>query len=402
MELFLQFGWGMIEHSRQLIQDWGGGTVILSPRDLVPEQLLRYAKTLPRIGGTALVDPQFYLPHADHERLRSHAYWPSEYDSDPFWTGIGVEHLLRKILDLNHTLACPSIILPGTLAESISDDWLARQSTVIDVARRMCDGSDNLIATIALSEGALSSADQVHQVLEAANKWKTDAFYVICEHPRGDYLVTDPNWLSNVDDLVAGLRLKRKKVILGYSQHQMLIAAAGSVTAIASGTWMNVRSFPPEKFRLQYDEEFKRSPAIWYYSPQALSEFTLPFLDLAKRQGVLGLMAAQTLFDSQYGDKVFSGPQPSSSGFAQPDAFRHYLQCLRSQAINARRPTFDATVDHHSRALEQAASVLDRLHSQGVKGQLRDFRAIVDVNDAALQVLKTDRGSILRREWKNL
>ena len=32
MELFLQFGYGMMEHCRVLLSAWGGGTTILSPQ----------------------------------------------------------------------------------------------------------------------------------------------------------------------------------------------------------------------------------------------------------------------------------------------------------------------------------------------------------------------------------
>ncbi len=39
MNLYLQLGHGMMEHCRHLISRWGGGTVILSPRDLSPDQL---------------------------------------------------------------------------------------------------------------------------------------------------------------------------------------------------------------------------------------------------------------------------------------------------------------------------------------------------------------------------
>ena len=66
------------------------------------------------------------------------------------------------------------------------------------------------------------------------------------------------------------------EVILGYCTHQMLVAGAAKVSAIASGTWMNVRSFPPEKFKAVYEEEI-RQRATWYYCPQALSDIRSPF-----------------------------------------------------------------------------------------------------------------------------
>ncbi len=402
MELYLQFGWGMMEHSRQLIQDWGGGTVILSPRDLRPDQLAPYSQSIHKIGGRILLDPQFYLPHADHERLRSHVYWPADYESIAFWTGEGIKRLLSRLFNLNRSLNCDEIILPGMHADQINDDWLGRQSAIIDLGRQASNDSDQLIATIALGEDVVRDADQVHDLLTAAEKWNITSYYLICEHPDGEYLVRDPNWLANVVDLIAGLRLKHNKVILGYSQHQMLIAAAAAVNVVASGTWMNVRSFPPEKFRLQYDDEFKPPPSIWYYSPQALSEFTLPFLDLAQRQNVLDLIAVSDSHVGKYASTLFSGKRPSAVGFRQQSAFRHYLQCLRDQCIAASRATFEESADHHARLLESASNILERLHSAGVKGQLRDFGSIVEINDAALQVLKSDRGLMLRRAWARL
>ncbi len=70
----------------------------------------------------------------------------------------------------------------------------------------------------------------------------------------------------------------------------MLIASVAKVDAIASGTWMNLRSFPPAKFRASYDDEIKQR-AIWYYCPQALSEYKLFYLDIAKKLGKLTLLA---------------------------------------------------------------------------------------------------------------
>lgn len=79
--------------------------------------------------------------------------------------------------------------------------------------------------------------------------WETPGYHIVCENRNGNYLVTDPNWLANVIDLAAGLRLRGAAVALGYCDQQLLIASIAKVNAIASGTWMNARSFPPEKFQ---------------------------------------------------------------------------------------------------------------------------------------------------------
>ncbi len=400
MELHLQFGYGMMDHCRALLNAWDGGTVILSPRDLKPRQLERLAQEIAE-GPKAevLLDPQFYLPYADHERLTSHEFWPSDYNSDGFWFGADLRRLLGKLVNLNTALKCSAFILPGLFAEKVDDDWLGRQSLVIDEVEAMTELP--LFATVALGADAAKSDESIDEVLEAAEGWKVGGIYLVCEHPRGDYLVTDPSWLANVLDLVAGLRMKDKQVIVGYCNHQMLPLACVGATAMASGTWMNVRSFPPQKFRSQYDEEIKQR-AIWYYCPQALSEYKVPFLDIAMKQGILSELSPPVELESRYADMLFSGVQPTSVGWTEQNAFRHYLQSLRAQVRNARLSTFDESMDAQERLLDAAGSLLVKLHSAGVRGQLRDFRESVDVNRAGLSVLRSSRGPMLRRKWSEL
>lgn len=401
MELHLQFGYGMMEHCRHLLGRWGGGTTILSPRDLTGDQLVRLAgDVLGQDNVQVLLDPQFYLPHADHDRLRSHDYWPREYETGVFWQGPALAELLTRLVQTNTEIGTSAIILPGMLAATIDDDWLETQRAVLEQARAL-NLDRQLLMTVALSADAGKSNDQVARLLDESEKWGPDGYYLVCEHPGGQYLAEDPNWLANVLDIVAGFRLRGKRVILGYCGHQMLIAAAAKVNAICSGTWMNVRSFPPDKFRTAYDDEIKQR-AKWYYCPQALSEYKLPFLDMAQRQSVLSLMQPPADLDGGYVAPLFSGAQPTSVGFTEQAAFRHYLFALRQQATGAGADSFDDTVARHNALLDGAETLLARLVSSGVSGQLRDFREIVDVNRAALSLLVATRGPILRRVWSTL
>ncbi len=50
MELYLQFGYGMMQHCRHLISNWGGGTVVLSPRDMNDRQLRTLSSETERDG----------------------------------------------------------------------------------------------------------------------------------------------------------------------------------------------------------------------------------------------------------------------------------------------------------------------------------------------------------------
>ncbi len=401
MDLALQLGHGMMTMSEALVSSWGGGTVILSPRDLDDSQLHRMsARIQDDANGEVLLDPQFYLPHADHHRLVQHGYWPQAYETNGFWGGEAVGKFVASLLALNDALGCQEFIVPSLFAEQVDEDWATRQRLTMAEARRV-NAPERLLATVALGADALRSSDQVHAVLDEARGWDVGGVYLVPEHPNGDYLVKDPAWLANLLDLVAGLRLRGLRVVVGYSNQQMLILAAAGATTIASGTWMNVRCFPPEKFRTVYDDEMKQR-ATWFYSPQALSEYKLATLDIAQRLGMLEVLRPDRLMGAGSADILFAGPQPSTVGFREPDAFRHFLTCLKWQTERARKDSFDSTLDEHMRLMDNVETLLARLHAEHITGQLRDFYESIDAHRQALTVLRQERGPTLRRKWAEL
>jgi hypothetical protein len=402
MNLQLQFGFGMMDHSRNLVQSWGGGNVILSPRDLTSDQLERLSTEIRGLkGGSVWLDPQFYVPRADHERLCSHDYWPANFETGVFWQGSSLQQLLQKLDVLNTKLDTSAFVLPGMLAKPIDEDWFVAQEAVIEEASSR-KPQRPLICTIALSDDAVRDISQIGELLERAERWNVSGFYIVAQHPSDGYLVTDPIWLANLIDLAAGLRLLHKSVTLGYCNHQMLIASVAKVSAISSGTWMNVRTFPPDKFIVPVDDEI-RQRTKWYYCPQALSEYKIPFLDVAQRQGVLGLMKPDPALGSTYADILFTGVQPTTvTAFSEQSAFRHYLHSLHSQSLASIKSTFQGTVDGQKLALDSAEKLLATLRAKGVFGGMRDYSDALDASRSALQVIISLRGPVLERAWTTL
>jgi hypothetical protein len=164
---------------------------------------------------------------------------------------------------------------------------------------------------------------------------------------------------------------------------------------------MNVRSFPPEKFSAAIEDEMKQR-AIWYYCPQGLSEYKLPFLDLAYSQGLLQEMAPSRDLGSAYVAGLFSGGQPTTVGLEEQDAFRHYLHCFRGQVMRPPAASFEEALAAEEARLEDARQLLTRLRAAGVLGQLRDFSTTVDSTLAAVRFLANTRGHQMRRNWRNL
>lgn len=398
MNFYLQFGHGMMSLTRDLLKNWGGTGVILSPRDLEKDQMLRLSSDILRLKGEPLLDPQCYIHDADHHRLNTHEYYKMYRSSATanFVSGRGAIDLIESLFSLSRELGVTRHILPGLFSSAINDAWLRFHQVIVSAGERNKD-KDKIISTIALSSDILKDEDQIESIIESTRDWPVDGYYIVAQSPSG-YLCDDPIWLANLAILAAGLRLQNRSVIVGYCNHQQLILSLADIEAICSGTWMNVRSFPPGKFSMSDGEDIQRR-STWYYCPQAMSEFTLPFLDIARSQGVLASMAPPPGFDSQYADALFAGPDPSAVGWGERQAFSHYLSCLNTQVYNLKKDNYKDSLERYNEDLDSAEQTLRTLHRHNVRGRGRDFLSFIDVNLAAVGLFNTARGSQMQRYW---
>ena len=181
----------------------------------------------------------------------------------------------------------------------------------------------------------------------------------------------------------------------------MLCLAMAKCDAIASGNFLNVRWFKPEHFETLEDDGISRR-AIWYYCPQALSEYKVPFLDIAQRMGKLDVMKPSQEMMNPYCDMLFAGSLPSSTGYKESHAHKHYLCCLRHQSLVATRDSYSETMNSQLLILETAEQILSGLRSKGIRGQDRDFSDIIDVNRAAIAAYDAEFRFVLSREWETL
>jgi hypothetical protein len=388
----------MMGHTRDLLAKWGGGAVILSPRDLTEDQLVRVSVDVRKTDAEPLLDPQCYAKDADHHRLTQHAYWQAvhSYQTGAFTGGAGTAKLLSELALLAGRMGVTQHLLPGLLAPVVNDDWFVSQESIIEEAHSHF-GTEPLYCTIALSAEAMSHEDQVEAVVDRAAAWPVEGAYVVVETPS-PYLVDDPGWLTNLLLLCSGLKLAGKRVVVGYCSHQMLCLASAGVDAIASGTWLNVRAFPPDKFYRADEDEISRR-TTWFYAPSALSEYKIPFLDMARRNGVLDRMRPPAGFDAEYARPLFEGAQPTSVNWGEQNAFRHYLTSLHTQVANARQNTFEATINAHRTLLNEAEKFATELQQNGVYAGDRAFLPIFDVNRSALITFAKSRGYRLGKNW---
>lgn len=398
LELFIQMGHNMQSLALEHLKDFGDGTIILSPMNIIPANIGKYAKKVRNNNGKILVDPQLYYPRKYQKNLTKYDYWPQDN-----FTNLELgqfDYVIERLALLNYEVSSEAFILPAFTANKVDDLWNRVQKLSIESAKKYASDLKR-IHTIALSSDVVNDEIQIEKVVSYVEEWDVDGVYIVCEHPGRYYLVDQPLWVANLMSLAAGIKRQHKQVIVGYASHQLLCLSLAKCDAIASGNFLNLRWFQPEHFETKDEKNISRR-AVWYYCPQSLSEFKIPFLDIAKRMNLLDRLAPPVSMRNPYSEMLFGASLPSSTVFGEKESFRHYLYCLRKQCQMSVRDTYRETEDAHLLILETAEQLLSGLGEKGIKGQDRDFTEILDVNRAAIAAYSMAYCFPLSQEWNSL
>lgn len=390
MNFYLQCGNGFKTLSNRLNKLMGKTTFILSPRDLAEKSQLDFAHKLISDGHQVLFDPQLYAPQSDKPNFMTYRYWPEGGKTGDETCLIT---LVKELCSLNDALGARAVILPSYKISHVGRD---RNDKVLKlmynvIGERHCTKLPCYI-TLCLEQNVLLDEYQVDRLLNVSETWNVEGVYLVAEHPDSDYFVDNPFWMFQLMRLCAGMRLQGKNVILGYANHQMLCMTCMGIEAIASGNWMNTRSFTFDKFRTDTGD-IKRHK-LWYYAPSLLTEYSIPYLDIAHRSKLLKLLdcrqvvadtPASVLFDSQQ--------QPSAVGYNLSDSFVHYLLSLNAQVKNSEvNGKYDSKRDYQMEMLNTVKQRLPLLLKYRIYGQNRDFSEILNVNETALMMFDKEFG----------
>lgn len=396
MELYLQLGHGMQALAQELIKSWGSGKVIISPVNLRQDKLVPFAKKIKLCGGEVLFDPQMFYPKEGHLKLQAYDYWPPDgasITSENVYTSVN-----RELLRVNNEIDSAYIILPGIeMKENQLEyglNWM-----VNSVAYFSKKTDKPLLATLCLYPETIRNPIAIEKLVEQLKTISVDGYYVIPHPSNNEYIVSDPSWVIGVLKLFTCLKLARKRVIVGYSNHQGLIYALANVDGIASGTYMNTRSFVPSKFKSPKDDDIKHK-STWYYLPSAFSEYKAALLDVAMQRGYLDVFFTQGEFKNQYSEMLFNGASPSSTNYNETNSFKHYLYCLKVQCDMLSLKTYQETYDTYEFMLNTAENQISELKKRGMSGQNRDFAPAIESNRIAMCANDEDYGFKLRLDWQ--
>ena len=391
-------GHGMMKIALELIKHWGKGTAIISPVNMPQSSLESFSKNVHSVGGDVLFDPQMFYPKDGHTKLKAYDYWPEEGNS--ITSGDIKDEINRELLRINSTINASQIILPGIEMKEDTFDynikWI-KQS--VKYFRQRTDKT--LLATLCLYPETIRSASTIEDLSELLRSIQVDGYYVIPHPSNNEYIVSDPLWLIGMMKLITCLKLSGKKVVVGYSSHQGLVYSLAHVDAIASGTYMNTRSFVPSKFRSPKDDDVKHK-STWFYFPTAFTEYKAALLDVAMQRGYLESFIPQGEFKSPYSDMLFNGEQPSSTNYNEANSFKHYLHCLRIQCGLLSRDNYDDIYNSYEFMLNSAENQIKEFKKRGMTGQNRDFAPAIEANRIGMCANNEDYGLRLKLDWGRL
>lgn len=395
MKLYLQLGHGMQSLAQELIKTWGSGSVIISPVNIAQDKLVSFSQKIESSGGSVLFDPQMFYPKEGHIKLQAYDYWPV--------SGVSVtsenehERINRELLRINNQINSSSIILPGIEMKedqfSYCLNWM--NASALYFSKKT---EKPLLATLCLYPETVRNPASIETLIEALKAIPVAGYYIIPHPSNNEYIVSDPLWVIGLLKLLSCLKLAQKEVIVGYSSHQGLLYALANVDGIASGTYMNTRSFHPSKFKSPKDEDVKHK-STWYYLPTAFCEYKAALLDVAMQRGFLNAFYPQGEYNNRYSEMLFKGAQPSSTNYNESNSFKHYLHCLKIQCDMLSKGTYQETYDTYEFMLNTAENQIRAFKRRGMSGQNRDFAPAIEANRVAMCANDEDYGFRLRIDW---
>lgn len=359
---------------------------------------MSFRKKIQAAGGQVLFDPQMFYPKEGHLKLQAYDYWPTQGVS--ITSGDGHAAINRELLRINNLINSTDIILPGI--EMAEEQFVYGLNWMNSSALYFAQKTDKpLLATLCLYPETIRNTAAIEALVEQLKAVPVSGYYIIPHPSNNEYIVSDLSWVIGLLKLVTCLKLAKKKVIVGYSNHQGLLYALANVDGIASGTYMNTRSFNPAKFKSPKDDDIKHK-STWYYLPTAFSEYKAALLDVAMQRGYLDSFLPQGEFQNPYSEMLFKGAQPSSTNYNETNSFKHYLHCLKVQCDMLSLDSYQETYDAYEFMLNTAENQIREFKRRGMSGQNRDFAPAVEANRVAMCANNEDYGFKLQLDWQQL
>ncbi|MDR3625288.1 MAG: hypothetical protein P4L45_00560 [Ignavibacteriaceae bacterium] len=315
----LQQGWGMLTFINNFLSNHSNSGIILSPRICERSQLERYYPNISEIPNSEIFfDPHFYEPRTDLPRILSYPYFNNfNFQTTTF----NHSDFCNQVIEYQaNVLNLHNIILPGRYTNSLSESWLDMQRTFAELGNNY-RSLHEIYSTLAIGPDLILNPDHFNTIIDEVINYPVDGIYLVFEHPSHDFLLSE-EFIYVILDAILSISLSKKKIILGYSNHQSIIFYASGIDYLASGNYRNVRAFDHLNSTDRDNDNLRKG--VWYFDGNTFGEYKIPALGLAFRRNLRNHFGPIT----NYNSTLLSSNNPTTIPWREPDAFSNYFDLL--------------------------------------------------------------------------
>ena len=363
MLIYHQCGHNFVWNIRSLQDDGAGEGLIVSPvnveADKIPERIPA------QVLETSWMDPQFYLPNDNKNKLKTYPFFPGNVLAN-FSTTDFEDHAIeiaRECLAFQDALNFRYLVIPTRYFDDLPDNYLTQLSELFVEPFRQARLDLHLTKPMLLTV----IAKQLHLVAGTSRDelltWATgaedvDGIYLVLDNVPGSKQIKDPGFLSDALRFVRALRLNDMEVHVGYCGIEGLLYSVADATSVTVGSYENLRSFSTLRLETQENTP-RRGPRPRVYSGRLLQWIEDVYLEPLRQM----VPNWQSLFnDSPY--KSYLLNPTTALNFQRSEIYKHYFFTFAQQI--AELPQLSGRQEHIRAQILNAIQLFEQINGAGV------------------------------------
>ena len=324
MLIYHQCGHNFVWNVRSLEDDGTGEGLIVSPVNIEADRISNRIPT--EILETSWMDPQFYLPNDNKNKLKTYPFFPGNV-LENFNTSDFENHAVEiatECLQFQNALNFRYLVIPTRYFDDIPDIYLS-QITELFVepfrqARLDLHLTKPMLLTLIAKRLHLEDGLSRDELLSWATGFgDVDGIYLVLDSGSRSKQIKDAGFLSGTLRFVRALRLNDMEVHVGYCGIEGLLYSIADATSVTVGSYENLRSFSTLRLETQENTP-RRGPRPRVYSGQLLQWVEDIYLEPLRQL----VPDWQLLFDDSPYKEYLLNPS-SSLNFQRSEIYKHYF-----------------------------------------------------------------------------
>ena len=329
MKILHQAGHNTTWNTDTLNTDRIGHGIIFSPVHLEYKRMIDISQS---IKNDSILDPQFYIPNSQKNKLNSYPFFP-EKKLDGFSTSayhaISSE-IAQECIEFQIKQDYFALIIPARYYSEMITDYIDKQARfTVDAFLKIINDlkvRKKVFLTLPLTISMILDTKYRLSLLNWITSYSTiDGIYLLVNFDENRKQILDYNKLLEYLKFIKEIKNTGLELITGYNNTEGLLLTLLDVDYITMGAYENTRKFSVDKF-LDAEGD-RRGPVARLYFPNLLNWVKFNSIIEIKSQHVEIWRKIYT--PTEYMDNVIE--LNTAPHFTQPALYKHYFKLIEHQ-----------------------------------------------------------------------